>query len=222
MSNMSGVRDIERVAVVNDNDDSRETTSAELASVNFVPKMLLGPYSQLAELVSAVMAESQAAVCDHHLSTRGFAFCTGAEAVATLYRERFPAVLVTNWSKADFDLIRTFRRGVPVLMTPTEIDPEAIKQGFKICIDEFRGEFLPIRQPWQALVQIEEVDMDDNPPIVKAVVPSWSSLVVRFPLSLIPEHLQRYAKPENRFFAKVNTGAEDEADLYFDEFEFRG
>ena len=53
-------------------------------------------------------AQSAVAICDHHLARANYCPDTGARAVAGLYERREPAVLLTVWSRADFDPIPAF------------------------------------------------------------------------------------------------------------------
>lgn len=223
MSVLLSTARIRDVAIIDDNDDTRETMSDYLKGADFVPHLLTGPFRTIDDLVSAVMRVSNAVVCDHRLTTRNFAPCSGAEVVDLCYRKSFPPVLITTWSKADIDQIRRYRRRIPVLLTPEEANPDTITRGFEACMAEFRDVFQSTRRPWRTLVRVEDVDFDQKPPVVYAVVPGWNSEeVIRFPLDMIPDDLYPFVKSGERFYAKVNIGAESQEDLYFDEFEYRG
>lgn len=214
---------IQDVAVADDSEDARNSMSDELKDFNLTPRPLQGPFKGTDQLVNLARSVAQAAVCDHHLRTRNFADFSGAEAVARSYEMKFPAVLVTSWSKADIDQIRFYRRKVPVLLTPEQADPDSIVRGFEVCIREFKNDFLPNRKPWKTLIRIEAVDDQEANPLVYVVIPGWNATeVIRFPKHIIPESLHPHVKPEERFFALVNKGADDQADLYFEEFEYRG
>lgn len=53
------------------------------------------------------------------------------------------------------------------------------------------------------------------------VLPGWySSDKISLPLDLIPSDLRDKIKLGVRFHAQVNKGAENQEDLYFDNFEF--
>lgn len=205
-------------AIVDDNEDMRETLRDELEYAEIEAKPLAGPFSTLDDLVSTVVGRANAAVCDHHL-TRNYASCDGAEAVASLYESKLPAVLVTAYSKADVHEIRRFRRGIPILLTPDEANPDSLVKGFEVCRREFDGEFVPSRRPWQTMVQIEDVDGDT----VYAILPGWNSNeVVKFSKTMINSELHEHVVAGERFFAQVNKGAEDQAELFFEDFEYRG
>jgi hypothetical protein len=212
---------IKRVAVIDDNREARESMADSLLSAHFNPRPLPGPFNNASDIVACAMKRADAAVCDHHLIVENFAKCTGAEVVAGFYRRKFPAVLVTAWWAPDIDEIQFYRRWVPTLLKPPA-DPDEIEKGFFRCMEEHEQKFRPPRRPWRTLIRIEEVrGRTDNSPVC-AVIPGWNpSEVVRFPLRIIPKGLRRHVKPGARFFAQVNKGAHDQADLYFEGFEYR-
>jgi hypothetical protein len=119
--------------------------------------------------------------------------------------------------------MRLYRRRVPALIPTDELDPSRIAEAIEMCLNEFSDKFLPSREPVRTIVRIENVDSKQNPPIVYGILPSWNPhQVIRFPINVIAPNLQQYVQPEKRFFVHVNIGAEDEAELYFDGFEYRG
>jgi hypothetical protein len=224
MAHLIAGNTIDRVVIIDDSADSRETLSDELRFAQFTPQALSGPFLTKDDLVKIVGDQADAVVCDHHLNTRNYAPCSGAEVVATWYERHIPSVMVSKWIKADIDQIRRYRRHVPVLLTPEEAsDTGRIAKGFEICIEEFRDNFLPSRKPWKTLIRIEDVDITTKPPMVYAVIPGWNSNeIVRFPIDIIPKELHQVVAPGERFFALVNTGAETQEELYFEQFEYRG
>src|ERR671939_245502 len=108
---------IDRIGVVDDNQDARETLSDELRFAAFNPQSFSGPFSSIDQLITEVMNGNHAVVCDHHF-TRNYAPGSGAQAVAGWYERQFPPVLVTAYNKAEIDKIRRYRRHIPVLLTP--------------------------------------------------------------------------------------------------------
>jgi hypothetical protein len=109
-------------------------------------------------------------------------------------------------------------------LKPEEATLDRIGDGIRICFQEFNNTFTATRRPWRTLVRIEDVDRLQTIPIVYAIIPAWNSKkAVRFPLDVIASKaLYNEVKAGARFFARVNIGAEDQADLFFDDFEFRG
>lgn len=207
-----------KIAIVDDNENMRETLRDELEYAEIEAEPLAGPFPTLGDLVSTVTGRANAAVCDHHLIAN-YASCDGAEAVASLYKHRLPAVLVTTYGIANLHEIRLYRRQIPVLLTPDEANPDSLMRGWEVCRREFNGEYVPSRRPWQTMVQIEDVDGDT----VYAILPSWNSNeVIKLPKEMINQNLHEHVNPGERFFAQVNKGAERQSELYFEEFEYRG
>ncbi len=216
-------RGIQRIAVVDDSEDMRQTLSDELSFASYETYPLVGPFQDANALVAKATSVADAAVCDHHLNTRNFAHCTGAEVVYKCYRQRFPSLLITNWGPADIDEIRPYLSGIPVLLTPNKADLDAIKEGFVRCMEEFRDEYRPSRKPWRALVRVEEVSLEHADSLVYVVLPGWiSDEVIRLKLDIFPHELQPHIKPGARFHARVNLGAETQDQLYFSNFEYHG
>lgn len=214
---------ISRVGVVDDSEDTRETISDELQDAHVEPRPFDGPFGTLNELIDTVTAGVDAVVCDHHLTPRNYAPCTGAEAVATWYASHFPAVLVTRYEKAEIEGIRRFRRSIPTLIPSDEANPDTIVKGFEVCIEEFNGRFIAPRKPWTNMFRVDDVDESSRPAQVYVVIPGWQSdEAIRLTLDMFPEALREYVKPDERFFAVMNIGAQSQEDLYFDEIEYRG
>lgn len=212
-------RRIRTVTIVDDQEDARETMRDELELGGLIGQPLHGPFCEWEPFVDSVTKDAQAAVCDHRL--HNYAPRNGAELVCRLYGQRFPAVLVTTWSRSDIDQLCRYRRWLPVLLKADEgADFEKLVKGWEVCLREFKEDFLPTRRPWRSMVRIEEVDRQQKPAIVYAVVPGWDSREkVRFPISLIPDALHDRVQTGARLFAMVNKGAEEPSDLYFADFE---
>lgn len=222
MSEMLAGTRIERIKIVEDDASNRESLAEIVADANFVPVLENGPLPDLSDFTAAAIADTDAFIFDHHLKQSQYAPFDGAEAVAFLYK-KCPSLLCTQWSKADIDGMRFYRRYVPALIPTDELDPSTIAEKIEVCINEFKDKFLPSREPVRTIVRIESVDFEQKPPIVYGVLPSWNPRqVIRFPISVITEKLRQYVRPDERFFVHVNLGAEDEAELYFDGFDYRG
>jgi len=213
---------ITTVGIIEDDDSNRDSLAEIVADANFRPVPRDEPLPSLADFAATAARTTDAFIFDHHLKQSQYAPFDGAEAVAALYKKR-PSLLCTQWSKADIDTIRLHRRRIPVLIPTDDMNPERITQGIEVCIKEFKDEFLPSREPVRTIVRIEDVDSKQNPPTVYGILPSWNPRqVVRFPIDVIDEKLRKYVRADERFFVHVNLGAEDEAELYLDDFEYRG
>jgi CheY-like chemotaxis protein len=214
--------EIHRVAVVDDDSFQAEVMSELVSDAGYEPIILGGPrFERVQDLVSKIRESADAAICDHRLRPRGFAPFDGAEAVAALTTEFFPALLVTQYIDIDADVsIRRWRHHVPVLLSRDDADPDRIVQGLSECLRELRGEHLPFRRPWRALIQVDEMNIESGEQVVDAHIPSWNPhQAVRFPAALVPPPLRSELASGVCLFAKVNIGADRAQDLYFFNFE---
>lgn len=212
---------ITRVRIVDDKPDVRKIMAINVSDAELEPVLEDGPLPPLEEFISTSITNTDAAICDHRLNPGKYAQFNGAEAVARFYDHRWPALLCTTWSPADIDAMRQYLRRIPVLIHTDDINPDSIAKGLENCIREFNNDFLPTRRPWRTMVRVEDVDENMVPKMFFAVLPGWhSSDKIRLPLDLIPSELHNKIKPGVRFHAQVNKGAENQDDLYFDNFQF--
>lgn len=210
---------IHSVVVIDDEKDARDSMCDVIEGFSYKPVPLEGRFDSVFKLVDRAKTVAQAAVCDYNLSIGGFAGFTGAEVIDSLYRDQFPAVLVTRYNKAAITEMRPFRRRIPMMLSLDETD--VIVNGFIRCIEEFNNKFDPSRKPWRTLASIEFIDEVSAYPMFDVILPGWNSNeIIKLPLILVPEEFRARIKPGTRFHAKVNIGAESQDDLYFDEFEF--
>lgn len=81
---------------------------------------------------------------------------------------------------------------------------------------EQKGIFQPNRRPWRAMVRVTRVE-DTN---LWVVLPGWNSeQEIQVDKAVFPRNLHGKLAPNERFFAKVNTGADTQSELYFTDFE---
>jgi CheY-like chemotaxis protein len=216
-------KSIERVMVVDNQPDSLDAIAYSIEEASLEPIVYTKPFTSIEDCLSRVTTQAQAAIFAHHLGPQNTVHFNGASAVAHLYQQQFPSLLVTAWAEAEVDNIRAFRQYIPVLIRSGHAQAETIQEGFKLCLSEFEQQYAPNRRSWRTILRIKEVDINQDLPtqsMVYALVPAWNPHeVVRFPLSLIPEHLQPAINTDTYLFAKVNTGAEHYNELYFAEFE---
>lgn len=168
-----------------------------------------------------IIGEASAAVCDNRLRPKGFAQFDGAELVAHLIRQKFPAVLISQFVDQDYDVsIRYWRAMLPSVMTRDEFRADTFKEALEACRREIEGEVTPQRRRHRVLIKIVDIQDEANQPVVDAIVPSWSrGTAVRFPLSIVPHELVSSVHPDNHLIAQVNLGATRPEDLFFEKFE---
>jgi hypothetical protein len=217
---------IARAAIINDDERDQDMWSLQVEEAGYEPYVVRRPqghaFGSVDELALVVESNAKFAVFDHRLAQGDMAQFTGAEIVAALYdRHQTAPLLVTTYDRIDKDTtIRLHRRKVPILLSSENFDdPETIRECFRICGQEVWDGVLSLqRRPWRTIIQIEEVDFKIK--TVDALVPGWNPDVkVRFPLDLIDRYLHDRVESGRHFFARVNTCAEREEDLFFYDFE---
>lgn len=216
----SGVGQIERIMVVDDDPDVRDAYAVSVGVADRTPVEELGPLGALDEYIQRE-PPADAAVSDHRLTPTGYASFDGAELVAAWYRRRFPAILCTTFGKSNVDQFRSLRRWLPIVMLPEELTPDSLIEGLEYVQREFTGQFIAPRRPWRALVHF--VDYEDANRMVYAKLPGWSSEAVALRLVDLPAALatQVTTVPDYRCYAIANLGAESNEELYVSEWELR-
>lgn len=210
------------IAIIDDDTKQSKAIAWEVEDAGYKPFLLdEGHFYNVNELVSLIRNKAEGAVCDHRLSNSGFANFYGAELVAALYDLQFPSLLITQYTEMDTSFsIRKWRDKIPVLLSREEAYASSIAKGIEDCISEFSGRVLSTRKPYRTIVRITNIDEESHEPVLDAFVPSWNPhKAVRFPASLVPEHIRYVLKPNFCLFAHVNIGAGTSDDLYFKNFE---
>jgi hypothetical protein len=208
---------IERVLIVDDQEDARTSMRDIVQDANLEPFIQREAIKSKEHFIEQTCQNYDAAIFDQHLSSGNFAAFEGAAAVADLYRRQFPALLATKLSGGELDSIRKFRSKIPVLLMNGDPQPDDIIDGIHICRREFAREFTDARKPWRTLLRITE--SDSNGAMVSVIVPAWSDTEIRISVDVFPEGLRSLIRPDARFFAEVNLGAQASSDLYFENFK---
>jgi CheY-like chemotaxis protein len=208
--------EIERVAIVDDKPDVRQSFSYSVQDLKLTPVLQTALMATLGESVIQLQSIADAALCDFQLRVSKYATFDGAELVAALYQSTMPAVLCTRFEKSDIDKIRKYRRSIPCLLNPNELDEDSLLRGFEVCVNEFKQEFTAARRSWRAVIRVQSVEVHH----VHVFVPAWSSREgLRLLRSDIPEPLASKLADGLRCHAKVNLGATRQEDLYFTDWE---
>jgi hypothetical protein len=223
MANIPARKTRRRLAIIDDNPNHRNQLGLKAKLAGFAPVPLLQAYPSVGDLLEGIRrARVYGALCDHRLREGNYAAFDGAEAVASLYDQRKPAILVTDYGEVDRDgSIRAFRRRIPILIPTSEALPDRIVRGLEVCEREVIKHEIPIsRRPRRALVMIDEVVQSPHGRQVIAFVPQWDpNEAVSFPESIIPADLRSEVKKGRFLIAWINTDAELNEDLFFDSFE---
>ena len=216
-------RSIEKISIIDDQAFVRESYELAVEDLGLESVPEAGPLDdEITNCVASISHKADAAICDYKLKVKGgYAKFNGAELAAGFYKMKFPALLCTKWHTADIDEMRPYRRYIPSLIVPANLEPASIKSGLEVCIREFGGDYRPVRRPWRALIRIEDVlKTDGGSEFVKVVVPAWNSNeVVRLSAGMIPPDIFKKLEAGTRLHAKVNLGAVGNEDLFFEEWE---
>lgn len=210
-------RDIERILVLDDNRRVQEGFIFPIEAAERTAVLVEGPLGTLDEFL-AKPTTADAAVSDYQLSPGNYAAFDGAELVSEWYQRGFPALLCTAFEKSNVAQFRARRRWIPVIMSPSELDPDTLVQGLELVQLELQDQFVPARRPWRALIRFVEFDEETN--TANAKVPGWSDEVVAFRASDLPQPLRvELSKSfsrgdEFRCFGTANLGSESNEELY--------
>ncbi len=217
-------KSIQKVSLIDDDLGSRESLSYPIEELSLDYELEEGPIQDIDSYVTGLYERSQAAICDHHLKKKGkYSNYNGAELVSRLYQDNFPAILCTSYQDR-IEELRHYRRHIPVLINPRDLNIDSVARGLEVCINEMAGNVREDRKPWRTLIRVQDLDTQVNPknPYVEFVIPGWDhNEVIRVLLSHIPEPIQGKIQSDYRCYAKVNIGAEYSDDLFIDEWEER-
>jgi len=211
-------RDISRVCIVDDDPRVRDSYRWTVEDLSMMPIPIDGPLGDLVQFVEKMQTTGEASICDYMLRVKNYATFNGAELVAQQYRKHFPAVLCTRWETGNIAEIRRYRRYIPALLKPDELDPDSLMRAFECCVEEFHDQFRPIRRPWRSVVRVEYVDREGG--YVGVIVSGWDpQRGIKLLLADLPPTVQERVADQERFFAQVNIGAEANEDLYFEDWQ---
>jgi CheY-like chemotaxis protein len=208
------------IGIIDDDTSDAQVRKYQVEEAGVKPFVFENGFSDLSDLITTVQAAKvEGIICDHRLKIRNYAPFNGAEAVARLFDAKIPAVLVSKYAQIDVVAdIRPYREKIPVLLSKDDLDPDSLIAGLMKCKSELTGTVPLSRHPRRTLIRIDEVAQERG--IVDAFIPAWNpNQAVRFPLSIIPGQYRSGLKPDDRFFAQVNTDAENAEELFFSGFE---
>lgn len=218
-------RTIDRVCLIDDKAEVRAMYRYAVEELQLNPHEITGPITDFTDLISSFNSTRDAVICDFQLTAANYARQTGDWLVSGLYNKQIPALLCTRWSGAGLpEEVRFRRRQIPVILSPKDLEPDAIRSAFNTCTEEFSGKFSKARKPWRTLIRIEGAEEHGiNHYRVRMVVPSWDpnvglSFVVPNSDQILTSLVQRALNGEIvRAFGQVNLGAESDLDIYIDE-----
>lgn len=206
------------VAVLDDIDEDRDMTIMAVLAAGF-DAVEMPPQTSVDSAIGWIRQNAEALVTDHNLQWGDAAPFTGAELARRCNESSIPAVLVTGYTADTRTSIREHRRGVPELIRRNELDGDAFYRALQAVFAEVTDRPSPERAPRHAVVRIDRVNAEAKQ--LDVVVSQWDPHVkVSIPMGLLGDSLPADTADlvDRRYFAIVNSGAEREEDLYFDEF----
>jgi hypothetical protein len=209
------------IAIVDDNAQAAQVVSYHVEDAGFIPWHFPGKGGTVENAVKKIKDNAEAAICDHRLSTLGFASFDGAELAARLIVENIPAVILSQFVDLDYGVsIRRWRANCPSLLTRDECRPETIKDALELCRREMNGEIVSGRRKHRTLVRIVDKQNEGEEQVIDAILPAWNRLrAVRFPATLVPVDLHPLLEKGEYLIAYVNLAATRPQDLFFRDFE---
>ena len=151
-------KNIERVRLIDDDEDVRRGYIPHVEDMNLAINEEMGPIHDLGSLLATIHGQD-AVICDFNLKVKNYSSINGDEIVSGLYKSNIPAVLCTRNQPHLNEAIRRKRRYIPVVLSPNKMTHETIIHAFETCIAEFQGVFAAPRRPWRTMLRIE-----GNPP----------------------------------------------------------
>jgi hypothetical protein len=209
---------VDNALVVDDQEPAREAYEDTVQDAGLSPILEGGPvHGDPATYVGQIQRGPAAALlCDQMLRHRNYASFEGAALVAACYAARIPAVLCTDYGEL-IDDIRPWRRWIPSLRRPDELDPDELIRALEEWIFELTHGFRAHRAPWRTLIKVLDVTADERRFLVE--VPAWTSTVIPVKFTNVPVQVQQQLRPDFRCRARVNLGAYGLDEIYFDQWE---
>ncbi len=209
-----------KIAIYDDQDDSRESFVDNVCEAGYVPEPIEEPLFTIDECVNRLL-NFDGVLIDHRLSPGNFGDYTGAEVVRRLYSLKKPALLITAWAYGDPEALQPFNKYLVNVVKKGEDDEiEQIQTGFKTYVDEMNNIFAPERKPTRTIIVVAS-DFEANEGLnrVEAFLPSWNPKEgITFPIDVVPEEFRPRLKKDQCFLVNANTGAQSQHELFFENF----
>ncbi|MBI2282445.1 MAG: hypothetical protein HYU71_01920 [Bacteroidetes bacterium] len=209
-------REITKIHVIDDDKDSRESYGLTVEEIS-VETVLQNDHVENVDNYLLTMGGHDAVVSDHHLKKSSSYFPeNGAHFISRCYEKHIPSVLVTKYETASYHEIRPFKKKIPVVLTPEQFNPDTLLSALQECINEFKGNLSQTRKTWRTLIRFDDVEEQS----AKIILPSWNrNQGINLSMDEIPVELRHLLKPDFRVYAYVNLDAEDQHELYFENWE---
>jgi hypothetical protein len=214
-----GGHELSTTSIFEDQPDAREAYAENLEEIGLETRPQTGPVGKIRDCLKLVQHPGHAVLSDHFLNHRNYAQFEGAQFVKLLYKNYVPAVLCTRYQEL-IDDIRPYRRWIPALTLPDELDGDRFLAGIEQCLREFADQFEANRKPWRTQIKVAEIWEEEKQFFVE--IPAWSSTLIPLKFKGVPTQILEDIAEGWRTRAIVNLGAESLADLYISDWEILG
>ena len=207
-------KDIERVLIVDDDSEARDTFAFPIEELELEPIKFPGPILSTKEFTTNADS-TDAVLCDFHLKKHSYSKFNGDILMAACFSANIPGVLCSTFTDVDFTISRKYLRYIPSLLKSSSPDPTEICDAWTRSLEEMNGVFVPSRRPWRTQLRIDEVDEENK--CAYAIIPAWDAhRKIRIESEDVPEEIYKQMSPDKILHTVVNIGAEGYEDLYFD------
>lgn len=204
----------DRVAVIDDDEDGRETIIDELGAYNYEGVAITGRYgNDIQRLLNEIEAKDPSfVICDHRLTAQQFASFNGLQVVEALIARKRPAMLLTTFQDPERVTLRQARSRIPVIRGRDGFRIDEVARLRDIVRQEIDHKPVPSRRPHRVLLRVEAVNLHD----IDVVVPSWRrDHAIAVPKSLLGAAVRQNVQVGDYLLGDVNIGANSEDELYF-------
>jgi len=205
----------ERVAVIDDEPDGRDTIVDLLGEQHFEPIPIIGPFgSDIDRLIAEVdKADPGFVICDHRLTAKQYATFTGLQVVERLIEKKRPAMLITTFQEPDLIALRAARPRIPVIKGRDGFKYDEVSHFREIVRREIAEQPVPSRRPHRVILRVADVRASE----IDIVVPSWNrDHGFILPKAQLAGAVRSAVRKGDYLLGDVNIGATAEDEIYFD------
>jgi CheY-like chemotaxis protein len=213
-----------RLSLLEDEDDMVEAVRRRLQHKGYDLTRVVPDTPNLEDTVAQITAVSDAALCDHHLRGGHHVNFSGAEVVARLTQQGFPAVLFTGMLPQERYVIRRSMALIPAFMTRDEgLGSEQLLRALAASVAEVsHGHRSGRRRGRRTPVTIVGSRTTAGEHLVEAEVSGWASGVsIEIPADLLADPWSHATSDVvgKTFLATVNIAEPDSNLVFFEDFD---
>lgn len=205
----------DRVAVIDDEPDGRDTIIDLLDEQHFEAIPIMGPFgNDIERLIEEVEKTNPGfVICDHRLTAKQYATFTGLQVVERLIERKRPAMLLTTFQEPDRIALRAARPRIPVIKGRDGFNYEEVSRLREIVRCEIAEQPVTSRKPHRVILRVEDVRPGD----IDIVVPSWNrDHAFILPKAQLSGAVRATVRKGDYLLGDVNIGALSEDEIYFD------